>query len=187
MTELRIYLDGERVGPLFRRATERRGKVVRDAVRGAAQDAADEIEEQGREDIASAGNFGSRWTEGFNAKVTEGGGSIRIEVTEDVPYWSIFEFGAVISGNPLLWIPFSDAKDAQGVWPRDYPTPLFRVDSKGGALPLLFSWQPGEKTPAVPVYFGKEQVVEPKKFHLRDIIRKVVKQLPALFRERLAK
>jgi hypothetical protein len=186
MTDLRIYLDGDRVGPLFRRATARKGAEVRNAVRGTAQDAADEIEEQGREDIAGAGNFGSRWTEGFNAKVTEGGGNIRIEVSEDQPYWAVFEYGAVISGNPLLWIPFDDAADAKGIWPRDYSTPLFRIDSKAG-LPLLFSWQPGEKTPAKPVYFGKEEVIEPQKFHLRDIIRKVVKQMPQMFKERMAK
>jgi hypothetical protein len=39
----------------------------------------------------------------------------------------------------------------------------------------------------VPVYFGKEEVVQTQKFHLRDIIRKVVKQLPQLFNDRLQK
>ncbi len=153
-----MYLDGERIGPLFRRATERRGKVIRDAVRGAAQDAADEIETEGREDIASAGNFGSRWTDGFNAKVTEGGGSIRIEVSEEVPYWPVFEFGAIIQGRPLLY--FKPSPDYAPLW------------DANGKPPLLIS---------------VKQVIEPQKFHLRDIIRKVVKRLPELFKERLAK
>lgn len=153
-----MYLDGDRVGPLFRRATDRYGAKVRNATRGAAQDAADEIEKEGREDIAGAGNFGSRWTEGFNATVTEGGGSIRIEVTEDVPYWSVFEFGAVIQGNPLLY--FTPSPDYKPLW------------DANGKPPLVIS---------------VKQVIEPQKFHLRDIIRKVVKRLPELFKERLSK
>lgn len=185
MTGIRIYLDGDKFGQQFRRATERYGDKVRSAVRGAALDAAEEIEEKGREDIASAGNFGSRWTEGLKATVTEGGGNIRINVTEDVSYWRIFQEGGTIEGNPLLFIPFSDS-DAQGVSAKDYPSPLFRVDRLSDGLPILFAWSPGTKEPPVATYFGKESVFEPKRFHLVEIAQEVARELPELYNKRLS-
>jgi hypothetical protein len=163
---VRVYVDDERVGPLFQRLIKRQGDRVRGAARGAAEDAAKLIEDEGRSDISSAGNFGSRWTDGFRATVTEGGGNVRISVTEDVPYWRVFQFGAVIRGRPLLWIPLSFAGDAQGVRARDYPGRLFRVNRVGKA-PLLLT--PGKS--AQPKYFGKESVTIPKKFHLIEIAR----------------
>jgi len=40
-----------------------------------------------------------------------------------------FQFGKVIHGKPLLFIPFSFAKDAQGVNARDYG-PLFESHAR---------------------------------------------------------
>jgi len=181
--DIRAYVQGERIGPRF----ERIGAKARDSIRQASMDAKDEIEERGRADISSAGNFGSRWTEGFHADVSEGGGHIRIAVKEDVPYWTVFEYGAVIRGRPLLWIPLSmdygGSEDAQGVSAKDYPQPLFRVDKKDTGLPLLLSWEPGVRGSAKPVYFGKEEVTEPKKFHIRDIVRDVAKKFGQFFTE----
>lgn len=179
MAAIRIYVDGDRAGPLFKRAVVKQGKKVRTALRAAARDAAAEIQKRGRTDIAQAGNFGSRWTDGFNAEVTEGGGNIRISVTEDVPYWSVFQFGKVIHGKPLLFIPFSFAKDAQGTNARDYG-PLFRVVRKKDSLVMLLA--PGK--PAVPKYFGKESVTIPKKFHLIEIARDVAKRMGEFYAKR---
>ncbi len=158
MVGVRLYIDGEKVGPLFKRAAVRQKARVLEATRGAAQDAAKEIVSQGRADIAGAGNFGSRWTSGFNSTVTEGGGNVRIATTMEVPYWTVFQFGKVISGKPLLWIPLSGT-DAVGKYARDYPGQLFRVDRKDGKAPLLMI--PGK--PAQARYFGKSSVTIPKK------------------------
>lgn len=179
MTAIRIYVDDTKVGPLFKRAMTRKAAQVRDSARGAAKDAAQEIEQKGRADIASAGKFGSRWLNGFTATVTEGGGSIRISVEEAVPYWKVFQFGATINGNPLLFIPFSFAEDAKGINARDYG-PLFRVTRKSDGLVMLLS--PGK--PAVPKYFGKASVTIPKKFHLIEIARASAKNLGAFFNQR---
>lgn len=168
MVNVRVYVDETKVGPLFQRAVTRAGDRVRAAARDAAKDIASEIEAKGRADIQAAGNFGSRWTTGLHADVTEGGGNIRVSVTEDVPYWRVFQFGATIHGKPMLWIPLSFAKDAQGVRARDYPKQLFRVNRQGKA-PLLMT--PGK--PAQPKYFGKESVTIPKKFHIVEIARAV--------------
>jgi hypothetical protein len=176
---LRVYVDKDRVGPLFQRAVSRAGDRVREAARDAARDMAEEIEFEGEGDIESAGNFGSQWTEGLHATVTEGGGNIKIDVTEDVPYWHVFQYGAIIHGKPLLWIPLSFAKDAQGIRARDYPGMLFRVDRQGKA-PLLLT--PGK--PAQPKYFGKASVTIPKKFHLIEIARGVARRARDFYSER---
>ncbi len=156
---------------------------MRAAARGAAQDAAEEIEEKGAKDIASAGNFGSRWTQGLHAKVSEGGGNIRVSVTHDVSYFSVFETGKIILGKPLLWIPLSFADDAQGVNARDYPGVLFRVDRKDGGAPLLLA----AGKPAQVKYFGIDQVVIPRKFHIAEIAREASRKLKQFYAARKSK
>lgn len=186
MTELRIYFQGDRAGPKLQRATERAGEKVRAAARETAQQAATQIVEEGREDISSApGNWGSRWLEGLQAKVTEGGGNIRISVTHKIPYFGVFQDGAVINGRPMLWIPLSFADAATAAWPgrgvraRDYPGRLFRVDRKVGAPLLLDSYS------KKPQYFGKESVTIPKKFHVREIAIEIARHMKEMFRENL--
>lgn len=154
------------------------------AERGAAADAVDYVVPRARKDISGAGRFGSRWSDGFKGKVTEGGGFIRIafNMPSDPPmkHWRVFQFGAIIRGKPLLWIPLSFAKDAQGVRARDYPGKLFRVDRNGKA-PLLM--RAGK--PAQPKYFGKESVRIPKKFHLVEIIHDGAKKLKNFYNRRM--
>lgn len=175
---VRITLKNDQVGPKFQVAMKRQAKRARAAMRVALAEAAAEIESLGRADIAAAGRFGRRWIEGFTATVGEGGGHMRVRVEEQVPYWPVFEFGATIHGRPMLWIPLSFATDAQGVRARDYGAPLFRVDRFGKA-PLLMTKTGKGKAEAK--YFGKEHVTIPKKFHLREIIRRVASTIRARY------
>jgi hypothetical protein len=175
---LRIYFEDEQMGAKFSRGTLRRKEVVLSAIRGAAKDAADEMKTRADQDIHSAGKFGSRWE--TEAKVTEGGGNIRVELLEPVPYWHVFQFGAVIRGKPLLWIPLSFASDAQGIRARDFPGKLFRVDRKAGGAPLLLSASDKQ-----PKYSGHESVTIPKKFHLIEIGRDVAKKIRDFYNARL--
>jgi len=177
--KIRTYVDEGRVGALFKRSSERLERAGRDAIRAAANQVADNIETRGAADIKAAGKFGSRWTEGLKVNVTEGGGNVRIDVTEAVSYWRVFEYGAVINGKPLLWIPLSFANIPPGTNARDFG-PLFRVDRKSGAAPLLLS--PLDRQPK---YFGKESVTIPKKFHLTEIARAAANELPLLWRAQL--
>lgn len=155
----------------------RHSDAVLAAMRATAQQAAAEIKVLGDADMRAAGKFSTRWTDAFHAEVGEGGGHIRINVTMGIPYWKVFQFGAVIHGRPLLWIPLSFAKDAKGVMARDYPAPLFRVNRKVGA-PLLLT--PGN--PAQVKYFGIDQVTIPKKFHLREIATQVARTMQDKYR-----
>ena len=176
MVAVRLYFDSERVGQKFERSVSRQAALVRNAARAAAFDASEEIRERAAADMASAGNFGPRWTHGLNVEITEGGGNIRIAFNHNVPYWSVFQYGKVIHGKPLLWIPLSFAADAKGVLARNFPGGLFRVDRIGGRAPLLLSYQTRE-----PKYFGKESVTIPKKFHVIEIIRDVAKNMREIF------
>ncbi len=176
MTEIRLYFQGERAGPLFQRSVFRQAARVRAAARDAADETAADILTLGRADISSAGNFGTRWTQGLHDEVTEGGGSIRISVGHDVPYFSVFEEGKTILGKPMLWIPLGFADDAKGVFARDYPGGLFRVDRKQGA-PLLLSIADRQ-----PKYFGRDHVVIPKKFHIVEIVKEAARRFKDLYR-----
>lgn len=177
MTTVRLYFDSDRVGPKFTRSVYRQAGEVRRAMRAAAFDASEEIRLRSARDMASAGNFGPRWTGGLHVDITEGGGSIRMAAWHEVPYFSVFQYGKVIYGKPLLWIPLSFATDAKGVLARNYPGGLFRVDRKApGKAPLLLSYSTKE-----PKYFGKESVTIPKKFHVVEIIRDVARKLPTLY------
>lgn len=179
MAQLRIKMEGiGSVGERLRQRWERRSKAVRKAIQLTAEEVAETIVDEGRQDIQEAGNFGSRWTEGLTAEVTAGGGSTVVTVREAVPYWRVFQFGNVTHGKPLLWIPLSFALDAQGVRAKDFGQPLFRVDRKSGAAPLLMT---GSGKKAVPKYFGKESVTIPKKFHLIEIARDVARRMRDMY------
>lgn len=181
--KVNVRLVGEKLGPQFQRSSVKIKKRVNDASRGAAQDMINYVVPKARTDIGDAGKFGARWKSGFNGKMTEGGGTVRVDFTmpSEAPmkHWRVFEFGATIRGKPLLWIPLSFAKDAQGKRARDYPGKLFRVDRKGKA-PLLLGGKP-----ATPKYFGKSSVRIPKKFHLREIIREGAKLLKQFYAARM--
>lgn len=179
MAGLKIRIEGVgQVGAKLRQTARRHSDGVRRAIRETAEETADKIKEEGDQDIAGAGNFGSRWTDGFTTEVTTGGGNTIVTARMAVPYWKVFQFGNVTHGNPLLWIPLSFATDAIGVRARDYPAPLFRVDRKHGA-PLLMT--PGADG-AQAKYFGKESVTIPKKFHLVEIAQKAGRRMAIVYR-----
>lgn len=172
---LRIVFNGKQAGAKLQQAMGKHSRDVLDAISQTAEEAAGQIENEGRADIAGAGNFGQRWTEGFSAQVGQGGGNTKITIRHEVPYWRVFEFGAEIKGQPMLWIPLSFADDAQGISAKDFPQPLFRVNRRVGA-PLLLSFD------GQPKYFGKESVTIPQKFHLRDIVTRVARSMRDIYR-----
>lgn len=177
-----IEMGNRQIGKDFRHGWQRESLRVARAVAATVIEISRRIEEAGREDISRAGNFGSRWTEGFHAYPDISLTESHIRLVHDVPYWSVFEFGKVIHGQPLLWIPLSFATDAKGVRARDYPGALFRVNRDGKA-PLLMT--PGK--PAQAKYFGKESVTIPQKFHLRDIGRRFARQIGTVYRQMFRK
>jgi hypothetical protein len=181
VTKVRLNLAGERIGPQLAKISVKNKAKVLAAARGAAEDTVEYVEQQANADIAGAGKFGARWH--LTGSKTEGGGFIKLTFTmpsgPPMKYWRVFEFGATIHGKPMLWIPLSFASDAKGIYARDYPGKLFRVNRKAGALLLATG------KPFAPKYFGKASVTIPKKFHLHEIIKDGSKQLKLFYSERI--
>jgi hypothetical protein len=179
---LRVLFDGEQMGEKIRKSSEDNARAVTEAVRETGRAASEQILTRGKADIADGGNFGSsRWQDGLRADLTQGGGNWIVSVFHDVFYFGVFEFGATIHGQPLLWIPLSFAEDAQGVLARNYPGALFRVDRTGKA-PLLVSSDDKQ-----PKYFGRDSVTIPQKFHIRDICDEVAGSMQDIYDEQISR
>lgn len=187
MTTVRVYFDDDRVGPKFKRSTFRQGERVREAIRLAAQDASDDMVAQGNENIANAGNFGSRWLT-LKAPVTEGGGSIAIRLTHPIDYFMVHQRGATIRGKPFLWIPLP------GVG-REERGDFFNRSGKGN---LLLFKKIGERRVAgkrpgttrkesilKPLRVAKKSVRIPKRFRVIEIAREIARNMREYYFNRL--
>jgi len=181
---VRLFFEGERLGPKFQRGTIRQRDAVLSSVRTATSQVTEDGLTKARQQISQAGNFGQRWTSGLRATQTEGGGSIRVAVTHDIPYFMVHQRGATIRGKPLLWIPLSFARDALGVRARDYPGSLFRVDRAGKSPLLMTSTGSGE---AEAKYSGHASVKIPKRFRTLEILRESFLRLNEFYAKELAK
>lgn len=173
---IEITVDPPDIRPEVEESARRIRERVVKALDAASKALAANILEEGRRDIAGAGKFGPRWTTGFTADV-EGEGTIRtLTFRHNVSYWRVHQFGAVIRGKPLLWIPLSFAGLAPGTRAAGFPGGLFRVNRKSGGAPLLLSIADKQ-----PKFSGHESVRIPKRFHLVEIIRAESKTLGALY------
>lgn len=180
MAKFRVRFEDKNLGREYVIKMDAHAARHKKALLAAVKEARDKSLREARMNISQAGRFGTRWTQGLTAEIDDTRGNIVTQYEHAVPYWSVFQFGKVIHGKPLLWIPLSFARDAQGVRARDYPGGLFRVDRKSGKAPLLFSVLDQE-----PKYFGKERVRIPKKFRVLEIIRAVSKNIKLFFVEQL--
>jgi hypothetical protein len=161
---VKITIDNKQSVASWLRTQEENAKAVAQAMTIAGQETATEIEQRGRQDIAGAGNFGSKWTEGFKSAVAPGGDKVTVKTTMSGPRWKIFQTGGTVKGRPLLWIPLSSGGAPKS--PKNYGGQLVRVDRKAGA-PLLIDPKSGPK------YHGQTSVDIPKKFHLTEIANEV--------------
>lgn len=180
MAGLRLTLGGDKIGDTIRLRAKRQQERIADAARHSLNEARDRIIEAGRADIKAGGNFGSRWTQGLTGTVEPQGvrtSDLTLSIRQAVPYWRVFEFSARIMGKPLLWIPLP--WNRLKVRARDFPGKLFRVNRKG-KNPLLMQRQ-GKS--AIALYVGVKFVFLKRRFHLRSIIKRVSKTMPALFRK----
>lgn len=167
---MRVYLSGPNLVAALAQTTRKASAQTRKKMAGAMREAEKAILVQGRQDIQSAGNFGPRWTEGLRGEIDEAEDKVTLTVTHSVPYWSVFQSGKLIRGQPLLWIPLP------GVDPSERGD-FFQTSKKGNLL--LFKREGREITP---VRVGKESVNIPKKFHLVEICKDVAGTLGQLYK-----
>lgn len=177
---LKVTVTGTSFAAQFDRSATFHIRRMAQATVQAATLAAQQIEKEGREDMARGGNFGTRWMRSLKATVgTRTGGlfGARITVTHDISYWRVFQIGARIKGKPLLWIPlaYTNVKIRAKDYARLYGG-LFMVIRKRDLLPLLLS----VRTKKV-IYFGKQAVQLKKRFHLLEICGQILRQLPLTY------
>jgi hypothetical protein len=176
---LRVRFLGDKADVKIKRNLARNKDEVAVASRQALVEARRRILEAGRADIKKGGNFGLRWTNSLQGEITPREGKIInmiLTIFHIIPYARIFEYGGVIKGKPLLWIPLPWSRFKGRA--RDFPGRLFRVDREG-KNPLLMQNKGGV---AEAKYVGVKQVRQKRRFHLRPIIRRVAKQIPFLYR-----
>jgi hypothetical protein len=181
---IRFSIDASGLASAVRRQAEQRKTALHTAVHEAASETADAIVEAGHGDMQDAGNFGN-WAAGYKATVADSTSAVTMTVTMGDPapfYWTIHQEGRTIQGKPMLWIPLSFAGVQKGMWARDYPGGLFRVDRKTGGAPLLLSIADRQ-----PKYSGHESVTIPKRLHLYEIAVEGAKGLKAALHDRLAR
>lgn len=185
MAFLKLKLEGTDVRTQMRINAERQRRRVAQAARRSMEEAGQRIVTAGKQDMLAGGNFASpRWQTSLTAPVLPVGvetSNLTLSVRHAVPFWRIFEYSGRILGRPLLWIPLPWNKFK--VRARDFPGKLFRVE-RHGKNPLLMTGKPAQA-----MYVGVKSVFLRRRFHLRPIIRRVAKTMPALFRKwmRLAK
>jgi hypothetical protein len=184
-------------------------KIAR-ASTGAVRDAADLAKASGRRAIAAAG-FSSRWQNALHSKVyPQSGTSLHPSaiVYHKIPYASVFETGATISGQPLLWLPLDSAplgrggkkltpSEAVGIWGRlisiNHPgkppilaAAIRQTDAQTSRRLTTRQIRTGGNKSAgsvriVPLFVGVPQVADPAKFDVTGAIREVASHIAELY------
>lgn len=171
-----IRIEFTNVGPAFKSSMAGLADRLDRAIEASFNMVASLLKQEADQDIESAGNFGERWTDGLHVNIDGAGANMRLYMTHDIPYASIFETGGVIQGNPMLWIPLSGT-DAAGIRASAFGDGLFAPKKqRETGRPLLFS-----VTDRKPRYFGVESVTIPKKFHLADDVGTVMENYRNIF------
>jgi hypothetical protein len=156
-------------------------RPVAEAAVGALRDVAAMSVQQGRRDIASAGNFKGGWISGLqyltkDAKDEGGGPSLQAKaiIFHKIGLAGVFEHGATIKGKPLIWIPTTHGAPS----PKKLGRKLTFATVNG--TPLAFAAADKDRHRR-PLYIGVPQVDIPKKFHITEIVKANVKKIAAAF------
>lgn len=176
MIEIQVKV-GPPIGPQLAANLEKHKLRIQGALTRASTQLGEDIVSKGRADISGAGRFGPRWTRGLTFDAVGAGNVRTVSIREAVPYWRVFQHGAIIRGNPLLWIPLQRG----GPRARDYPGRLFYVERKSGGAPLLL-----DRDSKQVKYTGHPSVRIPKKFHLIEIAQAEAKKFGALYKVAMA-
>jgi hypothetical protein len=161
---LRIRLRSNSIKPQIDETVDRLKQRFAGTVSAAAKQFADNVQREGRADIAAAGRFTGAWISGFTYDISgNADGDQTIVFHHAKRLWRIFQKGATIKGDPLLWIPV----DPGGPPASKFPGRLFQVKRlKKRGTPLLMSYDDKQVK-----YIGVKKVIIRRKFHLLRIIR----------------
>jgi len=155
--------------PAWLQAIRDKEKPVAEAAVMALRETAANAVQQGRKDIAAAGR----------TKGASEGGAASLNATATIFHRygiaEVFEYGATISGKPLLWIPTTPGAPP----PKKSGKKLVSVNI-AGKPPMLFDAADRDRHKK-PLYVGVKQVRIAQKFHIRDIVKENMKHMGELF------
>lgn len=186
MADTRIEVDVPQAGTTI---FDDQRKAMATAAMRSARLLADDIKQAAAADISAAG-FSQQWQRSLSVRVypqDKDAVNPAVYVFDRIPYAGVFEDGAVISGDPLLWLPLPSARDFLGgnqrLRPRDFASLGYDLVSiKGAAKPLLGVRRTvSNVTTTTPVFIGLPAVTIRKKFHLRAVFERAAQRWPSLY------
>jgi Family of unknown function (DUF6441) len=162
-------------------------KIIRDKQRSVATAAVAALREtaanavqEGRSNIAGAGNFGPKWQQGLQYRTVDavdaGEASLqaRAVIFHKIGYAGVFEEGATIAGKPLLWIPTTPGAPTASRSGKKLTSATVR------GRPMLFDANDKDRD-RKPLYIGVPSVRIPKKWRITEIVKEHAAQLGELF------
>lgn len=164
-------------------------RPVAEAATAAVTEAGEVAVRNGRASIAAAG-FSNKWQVALRSDVyPKGRVSMRpaAHIRHKIPYAGVFEEGASIPGQPLLYLPLPAVPVVGG-----RPLTPKKFIAQGGSLtsvkrpgkrPLLIGKIGNAK--AVPMFFGIEAVKIAKKFKVTEAVRNAAAQLGQFYLKHL--
>jgi hypothetical protein len=175
-------------------------RPIAKAATAAVREAGEIAKRDGRASSAAAG-FSRKWQNALRVNIyPPQGDSMRPAafIFHKIRYAGVFEEGAVISGQPLLWLPLPNVPLRRGrpMTPSQYARsigPLVSVQRPGGP-PLLFpkyrSPRGRRRRAAVgverkPLYVGLSSVAITKRFNVKGAAQNAAAQFPSLFAKHL--
>jgi hypothetical protein len=148
----------------------------------ALRETADNAVAEGRADIGQAGPgfTHAKWQSGLRDRMVgatkDGKPSLQAKeiISHRYGIAGVFEYGATIHGNPLLWIPTKPGA------PTASKSGKKLVSATVRGKPMLFD--ANDRDPhRQPLYIGVPSITIPKKFHITEIITKHVAKIAELF------
>lgn len=176
---VRVRLRSNSIKPEIDETVAHLKQRIRGAVSASTVEFADNVIREGRADIAAAGRFTGAWLSGFTYDISGEENVQTIVFHHSKRLWRIFQKGATIKGEPLLWIPVEPG----GPPARKFPGRLFQVKGRSKRdTPLLMSVEDKQVK-----YIGVKKVVIRRKFHLLRIIRDEAKKMRDRFKDEMKK
>jgi hypothetical protein len=174
-------------------------RPIAKAATAAIREAGDIAKHNGRASIAASG-FSRKWQNALRVNIyPPQGDSMRPAafIYHKIRYAGVFEDGAVIGGQPLLWLPLAGVPLRRGrpMTPAQYVRsvgPLVSVQ-RPGKPPLLFAKprvarrgrRAAVSVERKPLYVGLSSVAIAKRFDIKGAAQKAAAQLPALYAKNL--
>jgi uncharacterized protein DUF6441 len=174
--QFRVTVDTPRWLQMIR---DKQRPVATAAVAALREAAADAVQE-GRQNIAGAGQFGPKWREGLQYRTfdAEAGGEPSLQARAIIFHKfgiaGIFEHGGTIEGKPLLWLPTT-----RGGPPASRSGKKL-VSATVRGQPVLFDASDRDRH-RKPLYIGVPSVRIPKKWRITEIVKEHARQLGMLF------